>query len=204
MLQCPTIAAGAVARVRHGAVRDGISRRRPVDIRRGNRRPWRSGPPFRRSRLTDKSRSSGGRTRVRSSCRARPQFMDPDGLHKALRPDLIDASEDERGLRPHLDGFTHQHLRTVILVQSLETGGEIDRGAERRVVHAVGGADVADHGLADMKAEPRSVGRPILLRELPVQLPRSFSGIRARRGKRGLRDPGRRPAHSRTPSRRRR
>ena len=65
--------------------------------------------------------------------------------------------------------FADQDRRAVILVQTFQAGGEVDVGAERRVVHPVGRADVADDGVARMQSAPRVVGGPSFPLEFGIQ-----------------------------------
>ena len=81
------------------------------------------------------------------------QFMDRNRFRKTLWADPVDATKDEAVLCASLDGRAREHPGAVILVQALEPGGKIDGCTQRRVVHALRRTDVADDGVANVKAE---------------------------------------------------
>src|SRR6185312_871944 len=91
------------------------------------------------------------------------QFKDPHGLRKSLWIDLVHAAESKPSFGTFLDSSAYEHLRPAVLVEPLQSGREVNGRAERCVVHPVGRADVADHGVADMQAEAGAVGRPARL-----------------------------------------
>src|SRR5262249_47570618 len=90
------------------------------------------------------------------------QFVDGDLLCKSLRFDPVYAAKQKAGFDATPTRCARQDLRAIFFVQPFEPCGKIDGRAERGIVHTVGRADIADHGIADMQAESRRVRRPAL------------------------------------------
>src|SRR5688572_18720237 len=88
------------------------------------------------------------------------QLVDFERFGETLRADTIDAAEDELRRGALLKRRADQDQRAIILVETFQPGREIHRGAERGVVHAVLGSDIADDGLAGVETAPRPVDRP--------------------------------------------
>src|SRR5678815_6157462 len=70
------------------------------------------------------------------------------------------------------------HDRHVVLLgQALQARGEVHGVADRPVLHALGGADVADEGVARADAHPAADGAAEAARHLPRALLQLQSGL---------------------------
>ena len=74
----------------------------------------------------------------------------------ALGNDRIKGPEFEEILNPPVHVLADKDRCPGLLVQAFKTRREINGVAERGIVHALGRSDIADHGFADMNAEPRN------------------------------------------------
>src|SRR3954454_163444 len=91
-------------------------------------------------------------------------------VQRALGQHAVDRPAHEVPVDAVDDWAGDQYLCAVDLVQALDARAEVDGGADHRVVHAVGGADVAHDGVAEMQREARVERRRAFAR--PALVPR--------------------------------
>src|SRR5262249_5387466 len=62
----------------------------------------------------------------------------------------VDKSTIKSVLHSFINVFANQYLGAVLFVESFQSSGEVHDVAQRRVIHPLGRAQIADHGLPDV------------------------------------------------------
>src|SRR5262249_39539248 len=75
------------------------------------------------------------------------QFVKGGGDRRARGDDLPERTQQKISAYLRFNGFGYQNVGSKALVQALDAGGEIYRCAERRVLHPLRRADIADNGV---------------------------------------------------------
>ena len=95
---------------------------------------------------------------VRGRVAGTEQFVDFDGLALAFYCDYIQKAEIKILPRTFKNRLTRNDRGTILFIQCLESGGEIDGVTDGGVVHPIAGAEMADQRGGAMETETRLKG----------------------------------------------